>query len=105
MDRGGGAQATQKVDAHRVAVRSTAWLDDWGDNREDIELRFFSPREKYLNHGLEFLWATCPAKLEIAYGAMNPVGRVLRIPFERRERLSSERCVSQLDVKGPTRIV
>ena len=89
----------------RVAVRSIVWLDDWRGNRKDIELRFFSPREKYLNHGFELQWATCPAELEIAYGAMNPVGRVLHILFEFHKRLASERCVGQLDVQGPARII
>src|SRR4029077_5418823 len=70
-----------------------------------IELRFFSPCEKYLNHGFELQWATCPAKLEVADGAMNPVARVLHILFECRKRLTGERCVSQLDVQGPTRII
>src|SRR5207248_4799654 len=103
--RSGSVEIISNVNAQRSDVRSIAWLDDWGDNRKDIELRFFSPREKYLNHGFELQWATGPVKLEVANGAMNPVGRVLHILFECRKRLTSESCVSQLDVQGPTRII
>ena len=98
-------EVISKWSVQRSAVRSIAWLDDWGDNRKDIELRFFGPREKYLNHGFELQGATCPAKLEIVHRAMNPLGWVLHILFECRERLTSERRVSQFDVQGPTRIV